>query len=294
MVNKDKDKCRKFAVFILTHGRANNVKTVKTLKKGGYTGKIYLVIDNEDEQEQEYRRIYGEQVIEFNKREAAKTTDVMTPSRKRNAVVFARNECWKIAEELNLTHFCVLDDDYNEFLFRYKDGKKLKSIKVDNLDEVFECFCDFLDSSGAITVCMAQGGDLIGGVESGNFNKKLIRKAMNVWFLRTDRPFKFIGLINEDTNMYVSLGGIGKLMFTVTDIEVNQTQTQKNGGGLTEIYKEDGTYVKSFYSVMARPDCVKVDIMGVKHARMHHSVEWNYCVPKILNEKWRKNNAKTT
>ena len=35
-----------FAVFILTHGRADNVKTHDSLKRCGYTGKIYILIDN--------------------------------------------------------------------------------------------------------------------------------------------------------------------------------------------------------------------------------------------------------
>lgn len=39
-----------FCVFILTHGRAGNVKTLKMLQKQGYTGKWYCVIDNEDDQ----------------------------------------------------------------------------------------------------------------------------------------------------------------------------------------------------------------------------------------------------
>ena len=47
----------KFAVFILTHGRANNVITYATLKKQGYTGKIYLMIDDEDKQAEEYKKI---------------------------------------------------------------------------------------------------------------------------------------------------------------------------------------------------------------------------------------------
>ena len=38
-----------FAVMILTHGRADRVYTLKSLRKGGYTGKVYIVIDNEDE-----------------------------------------------------------------------------------------------------------------------------------------------------------------------------------------------------------------------------------------------------
>ena len=276
-----------FAVLILTHGRAENVMTVKTLRSCGYSGEIYIVIDDEDDQEDKYREIYGDKVIQFNKKEAAKRTDVMTPSRKRNAVVFARNECWKIAESLGLKHFCVLDDDYKLFGIRYDENGKLKEKRIKRFDDIAKMFCDFLDETGAITVCMAQGGDYIGGV-NGFFRKGLTRKAMNVWFMRTDRPFEYMGLTNEDTNMYVSLGGIGKLMFTVTNVDVQQVQTQNNPGGLTDIYKQDGTYVKSFYSVMCRPDCVKVAEMGSSHMRMHHNVEWKYCVPKIINEKWKK------
>ena len=37
-----------FAIFILSHGRANKVKTLKTLKDCGYNGKWYIIIDNED------------------------------------------------------------------------------------------------------------------------------------------------------------------------------------------------------------------------------------------------------
>lgn len=277
-----------FAVFILTHGRAENVITLKALEKAGYSGKTYLVIDDEDEQEDLYREKYGEQVIQFCKKEAAKRTDVMTPSRKRNAVVFARNECWNIAKQLGLTHFCVLDDDYKNFGIRYIDDCKLKEAKISEIDSIFTALIEFLDNSGAITVCMAQGGDYIGGADGGFFRKGLSRKAMNVWFMRTDHPFQYMGLTNEDTNMYVTLGGIGKLMFTVTNISVNQIQTQDNPGGLTDIYKQDGTFIKSFYSVMCRPDCVKVAAMGDHYMRMHHNVEWDYCVPKIINEKWRK------
>lgn len=114
-----------FAVFILSHGRAGNMLTVETLRKDKYTGKIYIIIDDEDDQEQEYRERFGESIIQFCKIKAAETTDVMSPSKKRNAVVFARNECHKIAEQLGLTHFLVLDDDYVAFEFRYPKDPKL-------------------------------------------------------------------------------------------------------------------------------------------------------------------------
>ena len=44
MRNKD------FVAFILTHGRADNVITYNTLRNHGYTGRIVLIIDDEDTQ----------------------------------------------------------------------------------------------------------------------------------------------------------------------------------------------------------------------------------------------------
>lgn len=279
---------RKFAILILTHGRANNVITVKTLRDAGYTGDIYIVIDDEDEQGAEYRKRYGEKVKVFSKTQYAAVTDTMNPERPRNVVVYARNAAHDIARDIGLTHFLVLDDDYKSFEWRYVDGPKLKVQKVKQFDRLCECFLDFLDASGALTVAMAQGGDYIGGASGGVSQKKLLRKAMNSFFCRVDRPFRYMGAINEDTNAYTVLGNRGKLFFTVTDVSLVQTQTQAQKGGLTEAYLDTGTYVKSFYTVMLCPSCAKVSEMGSKHRRVHHKVLWRNAVPKILSERYRK------
>lgn len=65
--------------------------------------------------------------------------------------------------------------------------KKLKYRECKNLDKLFEMMLAFLDKSGAATVALAQGGDFIGGAESQNFHKGILRKAMNTFFCRTDR-----------------------------------------------------------------------------------------------------------
>lgn len=43
-----------FCIFILSHGRADNVVTIKTLKRCGYTGDVVIVCDDEDDQLAEY------------------------------------------------------------------------------------------------------------------------------------------------------------------------------------------------------------------------------------------------
>lgn len=281
---------RNFAVFILTHGRAKNVVTVKTLRKSGYTGKIYIVIDDEDAQEQEYKDIYGDSVIKFCKDEYIKKTDSMNPQKPRNVVVYARNCVHDLAKKIGLTHFLVLDDDYKCFEWKHIIDGKFKGIAFKDIDSVIECVLDFLDVSGALTVAMSQGGDFIGGKDGGFYKKKIARKAMNSFFCRTDRPFKFMGAINEDTNAYTVLGNRGKLFFTITNISLTQGKTQKNAGGLTEAYLDSGTYVKSFYTVMLCPSCVKVKEMGTRHKRMHHMIQWRYAVPKIISDKWKEGN----
>ncbi len=277
-----------FAVFILTHGRADNVVTARTLAVQGYTGKTYIVIDNEDDQEAKYREIYGDKVLKFDKLAVSKTFDTMDISDDRRTIVYARNACFDLAESVGVKYFLELDDDYQMFEHRWIEHEKLMTKKFSCLDAVFEAMVDFLIDSGADTVAFAQGGDFIGGKNGGAYNKKILRKAMNTFFCSTEKRFKFLGRINEDVNTYTRLGSIGWLGLTVTDADIVQKQTQKNSGGMSGVYIDSGTFVKSFYTVMGMPSCVQVSMMGDKHKRMHHSVSWDYCVPKILDERYRK------
>ena len=275
-----------FAVFILTHGRAGNVVTERMIRKDGYTGRIVLICDDEDDQLDEYRKKFSE-VYVFNKEKYFKASDVADNDGTRSIVLPARNACHDIAKELKLTYFLELDDDYSAFHYRYTEGDRLRGDRL-RCDDVFDAYLDFLDESGAVTVAFVQGGDLIGGAQSSTWRKGLLRKAMNCFFCRTDRPFKFYGRINEDTTAYTYLGSQGKLMLSPTAICCVQGTTQQNAGGLTDAYLQMGTYRKSFYSVMYMPSAVKVGAMGQTHWRYHHSIDWERCVPKIIEEKWRK------
>lgn len=277
-----------FAVLILTHGRPNNVQTVRSMLAGNYTGKWYIVIDNEDATADEYRARYGEQVIMFDKQKYVDLTDTADNFNEHRAIVYARNASFDIAESLGVKYFLMLDDDFTAFMFRVAKDGRMGSVYCKQLDKLFSAYVDFLEESGAITVTMAQGGDFIGGVDNGKFQKGLLRKAMNTFFCSTERRFQYVGTQNEDVSTYTRLGSIGHLLFTVTGAMICQVPTQKGAGGMSEVYKEGGTYVKSMYSVMQMPSCVSVRMMGSVNMRIHHHVNWERTVPKILNERWRR------
>ena len=224
----------KFAVFILSHGRPNNVITLNTLKKCGYTGEWYIVIDNEDDTAEEYYKNFGrERVIMFDKLQIAQTFDTADTFEDRRTIVYARNACFDIAKQVGVKYFLELDDDYTGFMHRYIDDQKLRSVLTKNLDRIFEMMVKFMDDTGAITVAFAQGGDLIGGVSNKNFHKKVLREAMNSFFCDVDKPFQFLGRVNEDVNTYTLLGQQGKLIMSISEFMLNQKQTQSNAGGMT-------------------------------------------------------------
>jgi len=285
---------RDYAVLIMTHGRADNVKTDKALRECGYTGKVYYIIDTDDEQGERYKEKYGaDNVIEFDKKEYEAKMDTGDAGGSMKCVVFARNACYDIARRLGLPYFVEADDDYTTFSYRYEEDGQLKQLPIKSLNDCFGIMFDFLDESGATAVAPAQGGDFIGGIGGNVWKNKLVRKCMNLFFCKTDNPIDFVGRINEDVTSYAYYGSLGKLFFTHAEWMLNQAPTQKQAGGMTETYLESGTYLKSFYSVMWNPSCVKISAMGGGgaghvHNRIHHQVEWDRCVPQILNEKWKR------
>ena len=273
-----------FVVFILSHGRANNLYTYKTLLKCGYTGKIIIVIDNEDKTHKEYFEQY-DNIEVFNKNKISLTFDEADNFNDKKTIVYARNACFEIAKKLGYKYFMQLDDDYTYFEYRIYNTKKQKPQKIYSLDSVFIALLEFYKSTNFSSISIAQGGDFIGGKENKMAKKPTIfRKCMNSFICSTERPFNFVGRINEDVNTYVYKQSKGLLMGTIPFIALGQKTTQKNKGGMTETYLNNGTYIKSFYSLIFSPSSVYIKPMGDNNYRLHHCVKWDKAVPKIVKE----------
>lgn len=271
-----------FVALILTHGRPNNMMTINTLKRHGYTGKVIIVIDNEDKTADTYYSKFGkENVVMFDKLAVSKTFDEADNFDNRKAIIYARNSCFEIAKKLGYKYFIQLDDDYTSFSYRTKAGSK----SIRDLDSIFSYLVDFLENTSITTVAFSQGGDHIGGYDETILTK---RKAMNSFICSTEREFQFIGRVNEDVNTYVYQGGLGKIFLTIMNIQLNQKATQSNTGGMTDLYLDGGTYLKSFYTVVINPSCVKVKTIGIHGERLHHSIKWENAVPCIIDEKYKK------
>ena len=286
---KSTNKMDDFCAFILTHGRADRVLTYNTLRGQGYTGKIYIVIDDEDSQADAYRERYGDEVLQFCKVDVAKTFDEGDNFKDRRAIVYARNACWGLAEQVGCKYFIQLDDDYTTFnhTLDVENVYLTKRPKVRNLNAIFASMVDFSQVSPKIaTIAFSQGGDFIGGEGSNVAKKMLSRKAMNSFVCSIEKPFKFSGRLNEDVNTYTTLGSRGALFLSSNNVALGQLATQSNEGGITEFYKKFGTYVKAFQTVVFQPSSVIISTIGntKETQRIHHKIKWKHTVPKIIRE----------
>jgi hypothetical protein len=287
-----------FAVFILTHGRPDSVITDKTLRRSGYTGPIWYLIDDEDSTATQYRERYGEAVIQFNKQRYADMVDEGDNFNNRRTTTHVRNASFDIAEQLGYEYFMQLDDDYYEFQFRTGRDQQYPSghftLKT-TADSVFAEILEFYKNSTFVTVALAQGGDYIGGAQCSFATDPTIRrKAMNSFMCSTNRRFRFVSRLNEDVNTYCTLGSRGVLFGTIPLAMLNQLDTQSQAGGMTEAYKASGTYVKSFSTVMYCPAFVRVQALNTSHARIHHRIDWGRAVPVIIGEEHASQRARET
>lgn len=290
-----------FCVFILTNRRPNNIKTLRSLSKSGYTGAWYLVVDDKDPTLNDYIENFGKDKVKIFSKDAVYKYSDMFDNLEENdknqaTITYARSACYDIAEEMGIRYFCQLDDDYREFQWRYVSscGNYLRGCEIDNLDDVFCALLDFLDSSDKIyTVAMSQAGDYIGGAKGNQYAKilrcGLFRKAMNSFVCDTHKRIVFCGRFNEDVDTFVRYGRLGYLFYTAFGASLAQTETQQTkAGGISENYITRGTYLKSFYTVLESPSSVKVRIMQSKYWRVHHGIFEENTYPKVVSSSYRK------
>ena len=60
------------AVFIISYKRADNIVTLDWLKKIGYRGQWYIVIDDKDPEMDKYLTKYGSKVCVFSKEDRSR------------------------------------------------------------------------------------------------------------------------------------------------------------------------------------------------------------------------------
>ncbi len=298
-----------FLILILSYGRPDFMATHTwgLLDTCNCKARKVVCLSDDDPTIDEYKKLCGdENVFIYSKIESEKKYDIdlldcyWGKSLSRKATVWGRNEQFRMARELGYRWFIVLDDDYIGVSFRRPMARKgsdkpffpvFKEDMVAQMDgdmSVFDHCCikcfELLDSAPWMyAVGLPQAGDFLGGAESKVFKRSWIWKAMNVFFCDTHKEYRYYGRFNDDVNAYVLNGKRGQMSLTLTHApSINQPSTQSVKGGVTDLYRMFGTYVKSLTSAVANPGAVTVGVMGNITPRVHHHIHWDISAPMVV------------
>lgn len=291
--HSNENRIEDFCVFIMSYGRPNDVKTLDRLtnEKSIFNQDYYIVCSDDDKHLKEYIELYGERVLVFNKKKMVPFLDKGDNFDKYNVILYQRNICFTFAKVLGYRYFTELDDDYSSYGLRQNENGVLRQFNYWNMDRLFKIHLDFLKNTKMRTIAMAQGGDFIGGIGNPHVKRGYNRKVMNSFFCDVQYPFLFDGTINEDVNYYVQSGMLGIPNMTLYGYMLNQQETQSKAGGMTEMYLDGGTYLKTFYTILYQPSQAKIGTIGHgNNERIHHAINQKNAYVQILDEKYKYSN----
>lgn len=246
-----------FAIFILTHGRPYNQRTLEALANSGYTGEYYLVIDNLDTAREDYYRLYGNRVLEFDKTEYVKKTDTGLTNPWINFAVFARNAIEDIAKKLGFRFFGMFDDDLLKFRFRYFENDMLLSLPVVNLDKVISSYLEFMETANIACSCFGVSNNFIGGKKNVKLytpSSNSFRLCFNSYIRNAKFDVSWAPNMCEDriTSIFHNMRGQvwQQLLFVQVDMAPLYGEID---GGNSFVYRSLDDFTKVFFPVVTNP-----------------------------------------
>ena len=272
-------------VYIISKGRPK-CDTARTLARMEYPGEWFIVCGNNDETLSEYESRWGEHVLVFDWYDEITRTDTLDNfgfESMASGAVPVRNATCDISRERGETRHWQLDDDYYGFYHVNKGEMRKHRMDGQELYDVFTEISEFAHSCG-----LSNAGIALGTVESMPHKRKTFgRRVFNAHCLPSDKDLltRWRGRMNDDLINAIETyrnGGF-EMLFKYANLTMAKTQAEE--GGLTDLYKAEGTVRKTAYPMLLAPNAVK---LVTKFGRYHHKVDWDKLCPKMVNSKWQR------
>lgn len=275
------------ALFIITHQRADKQLTLNTLKALEYSGKIYLVVDNKDDQLSLYQKKYGEMVLTFDKEDYAKDVDTHINRFDMQSALFARNACIDFARKLGVAYYFVCDDDISRIKVKDARSGKMDSQYIKKITPVLEALVGYMEKTIISALGIIYEGAYVGGI-NGIVKNGVKYEVCQFVLYRASDPVRYESIMWEDTASCCRDLGLGKIEFSPMFLSTLTPKNGSNSGGAHSMYEKSTDYVNAFFILMERPDCVKITMhKGAWKMR----ISQNALRPLIINENYRKQEA---
>jgi hypothetical protein len=278
-----------YAVMICTHGRPNAQHTLKTLRDCGYTGKIILIVDDEDDTLPELMmKTFGEaEIVEFNKQMWIDTSDTGTNENQRKCILYAKNFCEDLAKDRQLDAFVIADDDIFNLRYRYPEDGKLKSLKITkDMDKVIEAYVEYMLSADIVATGFGFTQFYFSGENSfspENFLK--YRVPYNFVFRNAKYKIDWMSWFGEDIITAVMYNKRGYFMQDFPFVQQEIKPLAKEAGGMKDTYDNNSDIRLAMQNIMYLPSELKAFKYRGKYMA---SIKRDKAFPMLISSSYKK------
>lgn len=277
--------------IILSYGRVKELPTLNALRKSGYDGKLYILIDNKDKQIDWYRDRYGDKVRFFSKEMIRQSIDVGDNDTNNNAAILARWAALGLARDEGLEYAMIMDDDIINFVISLTDNNEYvhKTFVITNINRWIVEETKWLRKLNAKAVGFDTCGQLIGGMKAGEIRQFWRRRIAQAYLIDCLKEIDFRGRSQEDLTACVLEAMRGGLLVSIGAARITTKAVESMAGGMTNAYKDMGQAAKNLYPVLYCPSAMKCFLiknaaMGVRtHVKVVHEkaypklIRYDYC-----------------
>lgn len=279
-----------FAVFICTHGRPNNQHTYNALRNCGYTGKIYLVVDNTDSSIQSYINNFGaDNIIVFDKNYYINSDryDNGDVNLHAKCILYAKRAVEDIAKLMNFRFFVIADDDIVNFVIRYPQDNKLATYEIQDFDTILDSYVNLLTEHTA-AVGFGIALSYFKGARTFEY-QNLCKRILPYQFVirNSDVKVNWQSWMCEDDITELQSSAVGNIWLSVPFVaqQIKPIGSSNNVGGMSEQYKDFDTYTLKFNIIKYCPRKTYISYSGGKYVLRKQT---NNCFPKIISERFRR------
>lgn len=268
----------------MSKGRPQCV-TARTLTEIDYQGEWFIVVGDNDETVEEYRKLWGDKIIVFPWLEYAEKSDLLDnfgledlPS----GAVPARNAIRDISKQRGESRHWQFDDDFTCFKIADNDSKKMMKIEDgDVLEKALQNISEFADSCKC-----SNAGFSTSTFERWEAAKKASRQVFCCHNLPSDDTFvEWKGRVGDDAINCYETYRHGGFEFSFEYLGYAYVQSCSSSGGNTELYEQTGYVRKCAYEVLVAPSQVKLSLS--KSLRRYCIInDYKNYKPMILNMRW--------
>ena len=281
----------KTAVMICTHGRPNAQHTLKTLRESGYTGMTILVVDDEDSTTKELFDNYcvdaNTIMKQFNKQSYIDKSDTGTNENQRKCILYAKNFCEDLAQDMKLDAFVIADDDILNFRFRYPEDDSLKSQKVQyTMDDVIDSYYNAMIDCNMVATGFGFTQFYFSGTESfGNENMQKYRVPYNFVFRNAKHKVDWMSWFGEDIITAVYYGRVGQLWTALPYVQQEIVALASASGGMKDTYDGNSSARLAMQNIMYLPAELKTFYYQGKFMA---SIKRDKAFPKLISSSFKK------